>query len=64
MGPSFFLLGLARGGGRDGVDANVSALSFVVACGCGSGVVAGGCGVLMFVFGTGKTMTETVDEVV
>ena len=57
-----FLLGLAKG--RDGVYANVSVLSVVVACACGSGVVAGGCGVLMFAFGTGKSMTETMEELV
>ncbi|PIL35617.1 hypothetical protein GSI_02345 [Ganoderma sinense ZZ0214-1] len=55
-----FLLGLAKG--RDGVYADVSALSVVVACACGSGIVAGGCGVLMFVFGTGGGMTWTVDQ--
>nr|VWO95162.1 Thiamine transporter [Ganoderma boninense] len=55
-----FLLGLAKG--RDGVYANVSALSVVVACACGSGIVAGGCGVLMFVFGTGAGMMWTVEQ--
>lgn len=49
--------------GRGGAYVDVSALSLVVACTCGSGIVAGGRGVLMFIFGTGKGMTETVDEV-
>ncbi|KAM5535976.1 hypothetical protein V8D89_010416 [Ganoderma adspersum] len=57
-----FLLGLAKG--RDGVYANVSALSVVVACACGSGVVAGGCGVLMLVFGTGNGMTWAIEQLV